>query len=216
MRPRLGRKSPAASERKRSEPVERRPEQGNPTSKKKRRDVGEGGARIAELFVARGVERVGDEEGGANGERACESEVAGAKGPRKLRLAQTENDEGDELQDEAGAVENQVDGDELLKGQAESERPGETTKEHADPGSSAAIAALKDARQHAIAGHGDGQAGVAHHERVEHADAADDSAGNDGHGQKRTAERGAGSGPRTGGEAIWERPPTAIAASGRT
>ena len=88
---------------------------------------------------------------------------------------------------QADAVENQVDGDEALEGQIERQRPGQPANEHADPGNAAAIAALEDARQHAIGGHGDGQARVAHHERVEHADAADDAAGNDGH--RRAAGR---------------------------
>ena len=49
--------------------------------------------------AARGVERVGDEHGGADAEQAGEGEVAGAEGPRKLRLAEAQSDERDELQD---------------------------------------------------------------------------------------------------------------------
>ena len=132
-------------------------------------------------IMERPAERVGDEEGGTDGEQAGEGEVAGAEGARELRLANTESDEGDELEDEAGAVENEVNGDEPLEGQIESERPAQPAKEHADPGNTAAVAALEDARQHAVGSHGDGQARVAHHERVEHSHAADDSAGHDGH-----------------------------------
>ena len=68
----------------------------------------------------------------------------------------------------------------------------------------------------AVGGHGNGQAGIAHHERVEHADAADDAAGDDGQREQRAAERAA---PRSAHEPVekpcGESPAKAMAASGR-
>ena len=137
------------------------------------------------------------------------------KGRAQLRLAQAQNDEGDELQDQARSVKNQVNGDEALEGQIERQRPGQSADQHADPGHAAAIAAGEDARQQAVGGHGDGQARVAHHERVEHAHAADEAAGDDSQ---------ASSGPPSALPAMahepvekpaGERPASAMAANGR-
>ena len=61
-------------------------------------------------------------------------------------------------------------------------------KQHADPRHAALIAAGQDKRQHSIFGHGHGQARVAHRQRIEHAETADDSTGHDGESQQRTAD----------------------------
>ena len=62
---------------------------------------------------------------GPNAEQAGKSQVAGLEGPRQLRLAHAENDQGHKLQQQARAIENQVDGDEALEGQLERQRPGQ-------------------------------------------------------------------------------------------
>ena len=89
-RRRRGGESAAAGDGQRGEPVEQRPEKGNGESKDRRGDVGEGSSWIAELLAAREKERVGDENGGTDGERAREGEAAGAEGARKLGLAQAQ------------------------------------------------------------------------------------------------------------------------------
>ena len=96
-----------------------------------------------------------------DGEQAGDPEAAGAEGTRELRLAQAQEDKCEELQDQAGAIENQVNGDEALEGELEGERPTYSADKHADPGHSATVAAQEGARQKAVAGHGDGQACVA-------------------------------------------------------
>ncbi len=87
------------------------------------------------------------------------------------------------------------------KGSLSASAQASAAKEHADPGHSAAVAPGYDARKHAVFSHGHGQAGVAHHERVEHADAGDGAAGNDGDTEQRTANGCGGGHPVTGGEA---------------
>ena len=63
--------------------------------------------------------------------------------------------------------------------------------QHTDPGHAATVALGQKARQHAVLGHGHGQSRVAHHERIEHADATDDAAGhNASTGALAAKERG--------------------------
>ena len=193
----------AAGEQRDGKPVEQRAEQGNARRKKQRRDVGESGIRIAEFFSARGVERVGDEDGWAHREQTGNCQVAGPEGPLEMRLAQAQHNQRDEFEQQARSVENQVNGDEALEGEIECERPGKTARDEADPGYTAAVAPSQDARQHAILRHGDGQARIAHHERVEHANAADGAAGDNSCSQDGTADCVARDGPRTCRKALW-------------
>ena len=132
-----------------------------------------------------------------------------------MRLAKAQDNQREEFEQQARSVENQVNGDEALKGEIEGERPGKTAHDEADPGHAAAVAPGQDTRQHAILSHGDGQARIAHHERVEHADAADDASGDNSRGKDGTADGAARDGPRPVEKPSGERPATAMAASGR-
>ena len=80
------------------------------------------------FFVAGGVERVADERGGTDAEEAGKGKIAGFEGPLEVGLADAQNNEGDEFQQQAGAVKDEVDGDEALEGKLEGERPGECRK----------------------------------------------------------------------------------------
>ena len=124
------------------------------------------------------------------------------EGTRQLGLAQAQSDEREELEDEAGAVKNQINRNEALEGETQGQRPTQSADKDADPGHAAAVAAEEDGRQKAVGGHGDGQACVAHHEGVEHAHAADDAAGDDRQAEQRSAERACGNGPGAGGKTL--------------
>ena len=128
-------------------------------------------------------------DGGADAEAAGDGEVAGFEGAVKIGLAHAENDQGDELKQQARSVEDEVDGDEPLEGQLQRERPRQSAEHYADPGHAAAVAPGDDLREHAFFGHGHGQAGVAHDQGVEHADAGDGAADDDGQTEQRAAER---------------------------
>ena len=54
-----------------------------------------------------------------------EGQVASFEGPLKVRLLDPQDDQGDELQQQARPVEDQVDGDQPLKGKLERQRPGQ-------------------------------------------------------------------------------------------
>ena len=125
------------------------------------------------------------------------------KGRCQLGLADAQHDERDKLQQQARAVENQVDGDEALEGQLERQRPGKSAEQNADPRHAAAVASCDStAGSMPIFGHGHGQAGVAHHQRIEHADAADGAAGDNAHAEQRTTDRVGRGHPVAGGEAV--------------
>ena len=58
----------------------------------------EGGDGASEFFIARGIESVGDESGGANAESAGEEQVSSAEGAGEIGLTDAEDDERDKLQ----------------------------------------------------------------------------------------------------------------------
>ncbi len=167
----------------------------------------EEGVETEDVLVAGGPEGEGDEAGGAD----AESDGGGgatwnAEGAMEVGLAEAEDDEGDELEEEGGAVEDEVDGDEALEGEAEGEAPDGGAGEDADPGDSELGAAEEDMGGLTVFCHGEGDAGDAHHEGIEHADAVDHAARDDSESEQRAGEDAGGVGPGTcrelaGGEA---------------
>ena len=61
----------------------------------------EGGDGAGKLFVARGIESIGDEPGGADSEKAGDKQITGAEGAGEIGLADAEHDEGDKLEQKA-------------------------------------------------------------------------------------------------------------------
>src|SRR5581483_8293422 len=92
---------------------------------------------------------------------------------RQVGFADAKPDQGKELEGHAAAVQHDVQGDETFKAQAEAHGPSHGADEDGDPWGATAIEFAEGCGQHAILGHGERQAGVAHHQSVEHAKAAD-------------------------------------------
>ena len=88
----------------------------------------------AEFFGASVEECEGEQEHGAAADEDERELIAGdAEGALEAGFGAAKDDEGEELEDERGSPEDEVDGDEALEGEAERESPGGAAGEDARP-----------------------------------------------------------------------------------
>jgi len=62
---------------------------------------GEGGDGTGQLFIARGIEGIGDERGGSDSEKDGDEKIAGAEGAQEIGFSDAQYDERDKFEDEA-------------------------------------------------------------------------------------------------------------------
>ncbi len=118
----------------------------------------------------------------------------GRSGSRKRSTAKRH-----EFQEQAGTVEKDVERDQAGEAQPEAHRPSEGEGDDCDPGCARFLLQLtEDGRKHAVLRHRQRQARVAHDERVEHAEGADQAAEDDSHAKERSADQAGDVRPRTG------------------
>ena len=141
----------------------------------------EQGVHAGHAFGAGVEECEGQQKHGAAADEDERELIAGdAEGALQVGLGAAEDDEGEELEDERRAPEEEVDGDEALEGERERERPGEAAEEHADPGNTFTRAEGEQAREETVFGHRVGKAREGEGEGVEGAEAVERAGENHG------------------------------------
>src|SRR5450432_134486 len=96
-------------------------------------------------------------------EKRAEEASWDAERSYEFRLAQAQSDERREFQQEAGAVEQNIDRDEALEAEPEAHRPASRQDSDGDPRRAGfGVQLAKNAGQHAVLRHGKGQSGIAH------------------------------------------------------
>ena len=68
--------------------------------------------------------RIDDECGRHDSESDGHGQISGAKGPLQVWLADAQDHQGYKFQNQARAIEDEVDGDEALEAELQSQRPG--------------------------------------------------------------------------------------------
>jgi len=157
---------------------------------------------VRHAFIPRRIHDVEDKNGWRNAECAGHEEIASAKGTRQVWLLETQYGEGDEFQNQAGAVEDQVDRNELLETEAERRGPGDSADDDGSPGNAALVPKREPRGQHAVLRKDHWQARIGEHQRVEHAQTADGPAQNDRAREQWAAEGASRIGPRAGRELL--------------
>jgi len=133
------------------------------------------------------------------GEPGTRNPARHAKRPRQLRLAIAQGDERGEFEQNAGAGEQDIDGHQPLEIQAQAKSPAQGTNEDGHPGRARArMQFAENRRKHPILGHSQGQARVAHHQSVEHAEGAKQAAEDERQAQPVSSEQPGDVRPGTG------------------
>lgn len=99
----------------------------------------------AYVFVASGIQRERNEHGWTDACGDGDGKTSGnAEWANEGGFAHAQNDEGDELEHKRCTVEDEVDGNEALKGEPESESPGDTADDDAGPGNLARVVRVRN------------------------------------------------------------------------
>src|SRR6185437_1703650 len=135
-------------------------------------------------FEASGVKSEGDQNrrADAGGDRRGSS-TWDTEGAREARLPDAKDSEGDELQYQGCAVENEVDGDEALEGKIQRQRPANRAGDDADPWNSTGVGATKCRGEESVFCQRIGQAGEGQGEGAEGAESVNRAGEHDGEGE---------------------------------